>query len=57
MSAGGIECGTCGSRVLVLAAAYSTKRMQYEWAIKCGNGHVLVPSPTDVITISFEGQR
>lgn len=33
------SCGTCGSDVLVILGGHET------WALRCGNGHPLYPSP------------
>jgi hypothetical protein len=46
-------CGTCGSRTLEIGSTWDADHGLYVWIIRCPNGHVLVPIPSNVYTINF----
>jgi hypothetical protein len=46
------ECGTCGSRTLVIEAVWIVEAGQGGWRIHCDKGHVWLPVPGTVITVN-----
>ncbi|MCW2767576.1 MAG: hypothetical protein JWO11_3535 [Nocardioides sp.] len=49
-------CGTCGSHTLIIGSTWDATHGLYVWVIRCPNGHLLVPIPSNVYTINFGGE-
>jgi hypothetical protein len=46
------ECGTCGSLTLVIEAVWLPAAEEGGWRIHCDTGHVWIPVPGTVITVT-----
>lgn len=51
------ECGTCGSREVILGSVFDKVPRRYIWDIRCGTGHRLIPGAGIEIRIRFLAVR